>query len=64
MVPVMDGWQFMAERARVPQLMAIPVVIVSAHTSIQRQTTPLKAAGYLTKPIDMDLLLTTVRQFC
>ena len=64
MVPVMDGWQFMAVRARDPDLMAIPVVIVSAHASIQRQTTPLKAAGYLTKPIDMDLLFETVRKYC
>jgi DNA-binding response OmpR family regulator len=44
--------------------MAIPVVIVSAHMSIQRQATPLKAAGYLTKPIDLDLLLATVRKHC
>ena len=64
MVPVMDGWQFMAVRARDPNLMSIPVVIVSAHTSIQRQTTPLKAAGYLTKPIDVDLLFETVRKYC
>lgn len=64
MVPVLDGWQFMAVRARDPELMAIPVVIVSAHMSIQRQTTPLKAAGYLTKPIDMDLLFSTVRKYC
>ena len=64
MVPVMDGWQFMAERARDPDLLAIPVVIVSAHTSIQRQTTPLKAAGYLTKPIDMEQLIATVGKYC
>jgi CheY-like chemotaxis protein len=64
MVPVLDGWQFMAVRAREPALMSIPVIIVSAHMSIQRQTTPLKAAGYLTKPIDMDVLLETVRRYC
>ena len=64
MVPVMDGWQFMAVRARDPDLLAIPVVIVSAHMSIQRQTTPLKAAGYLTKPIDMERLIATVRKYC
>jgi CheY-like chemotaxis protein len=64
MVPVMDGWQFMAVRARDPGLISIPVVIVSAHMSIQRQTTPLKAAGYLTKPIDMELLVATVRKYC
>ena len=64
MVPVMDGWQFMAERARDPDLLAIPVVVVSAHPSVQRQTAPLKAAGYLTKPIDMEQLVATVRKYC
>jgi DNA-binding response OmpR family regulator len=64
MVPVMDGWQFMAERARHPELLTIPVVVVSAHLTIQRQATALKAAGYLTKPIDMGQLIATVRRYC
>jgi CheY-like chemotaxis protein len=64
MVPVMDGWQFMAEKTRDPALAPIPVVIVSGHASVPQQARVLKASGYLVKPIDIERLISITHRYC
>lgn len=64
MMPVMSGWQFVAEQRQDPELSSIPVVIVSADGNLQQKATSLGAQGYLRKPIEIDLLLDSVRQYC
>jgi DNA-binding response OmpR family regulator len=51
-MPVMDGWQFLTERARDATARQTPVVLLSG------------VAGFLSKPIDSARLLACVRRFC
>ena len=62
MMPNMNGWQFRAEQMRDPALAAIPVVVLSGDV---RGADPgsVRADGYLKKPIDLDVLLATVRRY-
>jgi len=64
-MPAMDGWEFCRALASEPELMDLPVVVLSslaapAHELPQRRNN----AGYLTKPIDFDALLAKVREHC
>src|ERR1700682_6360548 len=56
MMPVMDGWQFVAELdAR--GLRRSPLLILSADRAVQGHATKLRANGHLAKPFDLDELL-------
>jgi CheY-like chemotaxis protein len=56
MMPVMDGWQFLAAKGADPVLASIPVIVTSAAP----QKTPLGASVLLGKPFDLVRLLTTI----
>ena len=62
MMPVMDGWRFLAERKRAAgPLSRPPVVLLSGLGFISG------AAGvsdFLRKPVDPDALIACVRRFC
>jgi len=60
MMPELDGWGFMAEFKRDPELCSIPVVVVSAGSRAMFEATP-GAAAYLSKPLDRGKLLRTIR---
>ena len=64
MMPVMDGSEFRQAQQQDAQLVAIPVVVMSAAENIQAQAPTLTADAYLPKPIDFDTLLTLVEQYC
>ena len=64
MMPIMDGWQFRSEQKKDPKLAMIPIVVLSAHGSVPQHAAALEAAMYLKKPIDLELLLETVKKFC
>jgi CheY-like chemotaxis protein len=64
MMPIMDGWQFRAEQRKDPKLANIPIVVLSAHGAAPQHAAALEAVTYLKKPIDLDLLLATVKRFC
>ena len=60
MMPVMDGWQFVAEmdhRGR----RDVPLLILSADRSVQGHAQQLRANGHLAKPFDLDKLLSKVQ---
>jgi len=60
MMPVMDGWQFVAEldsRGR----RDVPLLILSADRAVQGHAQKLKASGHLAKPFDLDELLGKVQ---
>lgn len=63
MLPVMDGWQFLEARKAEPRLREIPVVIVSGERDLGRKASALGVEGALLKPIELDVLLETVRRF-
>jgi CheY-like chemotaxis protein len=56
MMPVMDGWQFVAELdAR--GMRRSPLLILSADRAVQGHAAKLRANGHLAKPFDLDELL-------
>ena len=61
MMPVMDGWQFRREQARRRDIAAIPVIVVSA--AGRDRIAEISADAYLSKPVDLDELLTCVNAY-
>jgi CheY-like chemotaxis protein len=61
-MPVMDGPQFRAALLREPRLAQIPVIVVTAFEP--PAAARLSALRVFRKPIDIDSLLTTVRENC
>jgi CheY-like chemotaxis protein len=62
-MPVMDGKQFLGVLRRTPRLQAIPVVLLSAATR-EWSGAHLEVEEVLSKPIDLELLRTTVNRVC
>ena len=62
-MPVMDGWQFRDEQRRllVPDLVNIPVLILTGADGADRHAATLEAVGAIEKPFDPDRLLNAVR---
>ena len=58
-MPVMDGKQFLALMQRIPRLQSTPVVLLSAATR-EWSGAHLEVVDVLSKPVDLDLLLSTV----
>jgi len=61
MMPRMDGEEFMKTLRSSPQA-NIPVVIMSGHNASNQKAEELKVNGCLTKPVELDELLGTVRR--
>lgn len=64
MMPIMDGWQLLAELSRDPRLAAIPVVVVTGAGKAVRRAPPAGARDMLEKPVSLDRLLGTVQRHC
>ena len=62
MMPVMDGWEFRRRQEKDARLRKIPTIVVSA--AGRERMAQISADAYLSKPVDMDELLTRVSQFC
>ena len=60
-MPVMDGKQFLSIERGIPRLQDIPVVILSAATR-EWSGAHLEVEEVLSKPIDLEVLLTTVNR--
>jgi CheY-like chemotaxis protein len=60
-MPRMDGWEFRKQMRADPRWTGIPVVVVSSIADMAAETSPLGAAAYLSKPVDIPLLLETIR---
>jgi len=59
MMPVMDGWQFVAEMENRGKR-NVPLLILSADRSVQGHASKLRADDFLAKPFDLDELLVKV----
>ena len=64
MMPIMNGWQFRYEQRQDSDLAKIPVVVVSAMTDSRQHAEWLEADGYISKPIDLNVLLGTLSRYC
>jgi len=62
MMPRMNGWQFIGEARREALLGGIPVIAVSAFR--KEEVAAIDAAGYLTKPVELETLLSVIRRYC
>ncbi len=60
-MPIMDGKQFLAVLRRMPKLPTIPVVILSASTR-EWSGAHLEVEEVLSKPVDLEVLRTTVNR--
>ena len=60
----MDGWETTRRIKSRPQLRHIPVIALTAHAGPEERTRAREAGciEYLTKPIERDLLITTIRK--
>lgn len=62
MMPVMDGWAFAKHVEENKEFSNIPIVVVSAYTDVGNY--PRNASGTFQKPIELNNLLKTVKQYC
>jgi CheY-like chemotaxis protein len=61
MLPVMEGSRFLHEQRTRPALAQIPVAL-SGERDLSRRAKELAVAGYITKPVELEDLLSTVRR--
>jgi CheY-like chemotaxis protein len=61
MMPVKDGFQFTEDVSKDQRFRDIPVVIMSADGNVSVKQARTGAKAYLKKPVDIDVLLQTVK---
>lgn len=61
-MPVMNGWEVLKTIKEDPELKSTIIIVVSAYTSPEdiEQSMELGAAGFIKKPVIMDILLSSV----
>ena len=64
MMPVMTGWEFYREQQSDARLAAIPVIVLSARPSMDREGFAMAVAGFVPKPMNVGDLLTLVARYC
>lgn len=64
MMPIMNGWELHAALQQYPTLSAIPIVMLSADSTVNFKARARGAASYLAKPVDLVVLLNTVSKYC
>jgi len=62
-MPVMDGWGFLLELHKLPELSGIPVVVMSAYPDVAEKAKKLGAAAVVRKPVEPQALLRIVDRF-
>lgn len=62
MMPRMNGWEFLQARKQYPELVSIPVIVLSARNDLEQQVGKADIATYLAKPCSIDRLLEIVQQ--
>jgi two-component system, chemotaxis family, chemotaxis protein CheY len=64
MMPGMNGWQFRKAQQEVPELAAIPVLVLSAMRDVSRHAEEVGAVACFSKPIDTDRLMAEIARHC
>lgn len=62
-MPVLDGWGFLSELQKLPELSHIPVVVMSAYPDVADKAKELGAAAVVRKPVEPQTLLKLVDRF-
>ncbi|HET6610771.1 MAG TPA: response regulator [Kofleriaceae bacterium] len=63
-MPEMDGWELRRAQLEVPEWASIPVVVLSGDRDAREVAEAMNAQGYLLKPVELDDVLSIVRQYC
>lgn len=63
-MPVMNGAAFRREQQKDPLFAQIPVIVLSAAAGLDEKVRLMQIAGFLSKPVDIALLLLTVGRYC
>lgn len=63
MMPVMNGWAFIAERDKDPALSPIPVVVVSGMHGTEAAAASLHAVACVRKPLQAETLIDLARRY-
>lgn len=63
-MPVMDGKEFRKVQRQDPKLAALPVVVYSGVTEVEREARTLNVPHYFQKPLNLDALVGLVQQYC
>jgi len=62
-MPRVNGYTFMGELKKMPEpLSSIPVIVLTAHETMQPIFTLKGVRGYLVKPLKIDQLLTKIKE--
>jgi CheY-like chemotaxis protein len=61
MMPVMNGWEFANALQTDLAYVDIPIVALSAFSDPEKK---IRARGFINKPVDLDLLLGLVKEYC
>jgi CheY-like chemotaxis protein len=64
MMPVMNGWQFLAQQRTHNRFGDVPVVILTAHPPRSLELAIVEVDRVLTKPIDLVEILKVVQSYC
>ena len=62
MMPILDGWGFWQATRSLDTLSQVPIVIVSADSSMPDKATEAEVPAYLHKPFDVEDLLLTIQK--
>ena len=62
-MPVMNGYEFRRAQLRDPRLAAIPTLLLTAG-HVDGRVAELRLSGWLRKPINLPLLLSSIEKHC
>lgn len=60
-MPVMSGWGLLDALKKMPRAQNLPIIIISAY-GFEWEAELVGASGYVSKPVDLDKVRTTVQQ--
>jgi CheY-like chemotaxis protein len=63
MMPRMGGEELVHILRTSPRLSTIPIIVMSGDNNVREKTRACRAEGCLVKPVDLDVLLSTVQHF-
>jgi two-component system chemotaxis response regulator CheY len=64
MMPIMNGYEFRRAQKAKPEIAEIPVIILSADGNVQQKAAAADVQAFLKKPIELEVLLSAIRQHC
>lgn len=61
-MPIMDGWEF-ADKFRNTYGRQVPILVMTAAADAEQRARDIQAAGWVSKPFDLDMFLEKVKQY-